>query len=288
MLLSVPQIIHSHVDWSEPVNWQWPGHRNLQSWFLSHPGGCTGWGSTRWRDLVGKNHGTVTNIASPPTSTSGWATARGRPGGAGSMRFDGTNDRIVCSSYPLTGAPMGVSGWVNLPSGPVGTVWCSHDSGVNNGWRVVDITASSLRFILGAVANYDFSSLTPATGWNFFAVSWDGSNVTGWLKTASVGLKSQTLATSSISGTPNTFAIANNGSGSPLIGWADDVRVFKSSLTDAQVRAIYDDSIRGYPDSLSRFPIEQWFADTPAAGGSTPYWSWWAWNQFGRPLSPEA
>lgn len=185
---------------------------------------------------------------------------------------------------------MGMTGWFNLPSGPVGTVWCAHDSGVNNGWRVADVSASTLRFTLGSVANYDFTSLSPASGWNFVALTWSGSSVTAWLKTARAGLVSQTIATSSMSGTPNTFAVANNGSGTPIIGWADDVRVFNGSLTDSQVRAIYDDSVRGYPESLARHPVEQWFSDTPAAGGGAGggYWSWWAWNQFGRPLSPEA
>ena len=284
MLLHVPQIVHAHADRSEPVNWAWPAHRNLQSWFLAHPSGGTGWGTTRWRDMVGKNHGTLTNIAWPPTSTSGWSTARGRSWAAGSLRLDGTNDKVLCSSYPLTGAPMGVCGWVNLPSGPVGTVYCSHDSGVNNGWRVSDVSANNLRFTLGGVAAYDFTTLLPLSGWNFYAVTWNGSNVTAWLKTSGVGLKSQTLSASSMSGTPNVFSIANNGSGTPLIGWVDDVRVFKGSLTYSQVRAIYSDAISGYPDSLARYPIEQWFADTPPAGGGGGggYWSWWAWQQFGN------
>jgi len=29
-----------------------------------------------------------------------------------------------------------------------------------------------------------------------------------------------------------------------------------------------------------------WIVGTPAAGGSVQF-SWWAWNQFGCPLSPE-
>jgi hypothetical protein len=180
--------------------------------------------------------------------------------------------------------------WVNLPSGPVQTIYLSHDANTNNGWRISDKSASNLRFTFGGVAVYEFTSLVPATGWNFVAMSCTGNGgaCTMWLKTPSSGLISQTVSVGTLIGTPSQLTIGNTPTFATFIGWLDDIRVFRSTLTDAQVRAIYDDSASGYPDSLARFPVERLFADTPPAGGSAPYWSWWAWSQFGRPLSPEA
>src|SRR3990167_9254519 len=60
----------------------------LVSWLMAVPWYMSG---PRFIDIFGKNHGTLTN---GPT----WQGAMGRPGGNGSLNFDGTDDYVDCGA----------------------------------------------------------------------------------------------------------------------------------------------------------------------------------------------
>src|SRR5690606_30479453 len=83
----------------------------LISWWMVLPhwrGGLT------WRDLCGRNHGTLTNM-DPPTD---WVGPRGRPGGWGALDFDGSNDHVlVAHSNSFNVSSLSVAAWVRASVG---------------------------------------------------------------------------------------------------------------------------------------------------------------------------
>src|SRR5262245_59414777 len=87
----------SLVDYSQLVNTWHPLARRLQNWWLYVPGisGTT----TTWRDFVGERNGTLTSMAAPGTTTSGWNRTTSRQGGFGDVRFDGTNDYVSVADH---------------------------------------------------------------------------------------------------------------------------------------------------------------------------------------------
>jgi hypothetical protein len=78
------------LDYLSLVNWEDPLTHGLAFWHLNLPGR---FGGTRAYDLVSGQLCTRTNMASPPTSTSG-QNATSRPGGWGEDRYDATDDYI--------------------------------------------------------------------------------------------------------------------------------------------------------------------------------------------------
>lgn len=55
------QRAYSNVDWGSPINWGNPLTRGLQAWFLVVPNRL-GYGSSRFRNLVGRNNGTLDGV----------------------------------------------------------------------------------------------------------------------------------------------------------------------------------------------------------------------------------
>lgn len=103
-----------YLNSASPINWEHPLNSGLVIDLTVSPN--PSWrGSLTLHDLVrgGKNRhdGTLTSMAFPPTTTSGWAGPQGRFGGYGSIRFDGTNDCIV-SSGPITSKT--ICAWVKF------------------------------------------------------------------------------------------------------------------------------------------------------------------------------
>jgi hypothetical protein len=112
-------------------------------------------------DLSGnRNHGTLTNMANPPTANSGWA-------GQG-LRFDGTDDYVATGGRPiLENSDMTVSAWINpsvisandrtvIGRGVVNT------GGLNYGWMVS--TYSNRLYFQRNVGSATSYSLNTASG----------------------------------------------------------------------------------------------------------------------------
>src|SRR4051812_47331231 len=91
------------VDWDDPLAGH-PLNVGRVAWWLA---GDTSpyWGAPLYRDIVpksssgGGNHGTLTGGPA-------WQGPAGRPGGWGSVSFDGSDDYVDCG----TGASLGITG----------------------------------------------------------------------------------------------------------------------------------------------------------------------------------
>jgi hypothetical protein len=101
-----------HINWADPVSDD-SLNDGLISWWLAIANHTSG--SATWRDLCGKNDGTLTNFANIGSS---WRTI-GRDGGFGSLEFDGSDDYVSVPQgqfdFERT-QPFTVSAWIYLDS----------------------------------------------------------------------------------------------------------------------------------------------------------------------------
>lgn len=91
-MIELPASSPDSVDWSQPVNWSHPLNRGLVAWWLAAPR-CRG--GAVWRDLLGRHHGTLTNM-DPATD---WQ-ATSRPGGWGQLVFSAASSQRVQTTSP--------------------------------------------------------------------------------------------------------------------------------------------------------------------------------------------
>lgn len=235
-----------------PVNWSHPLNRGLVSWYLAMPG--WNYGST-WRDLCGRNHGTLTNM-DPATD---WVSAVGRPGGFGSLDFDATNDYVHCGTTLPFMSTLTVSAWIKYNSGndthgyPV-----EHVVDSNNCW-MIHIVAG------GATANLAFKIKVAASETrNAVAV---GATLNTWEHWICTAVSGGSLAIYK-NGQPQTLGVDGNtsftstarfdlGGGSHSTntqfgGQLDDVRIYSRAISFTESWALYNDSRQGYPGTLNR------------------------------------
>ena len=233
-----------------PVNWDWSVNRGSVLWWLALPDQQRG---LYWRDLVGLSgglrgyDGVLTNM-DPPTD---WVGPRGRPGGWGSLDFDGNNNDCITGTVQRLDFPITMSCWVRADA-VTGGVLASHDSNVNVGYRMEFNGSGILEFVLGAIGTYVFTTLTcSANEWTFVAVTvtGNGGTATGYL--GFDYLTSEALTIGTMVGSPNRFHAGNRGGGvTSLDGVIDDVRFFNRVLAPDEVEKLFRESKAGYPNGL--------------------------------------
>lgn len=243
------------VDLQNPVADHPLNHRGLASWWLPLPHLS---GGRRLWDLCNRNHGTLTNH---PTDGTAWS---GGPGGFGSITFDGTNDTVevgVATSTQITGdlsvfavakttssstykelfqAANSVSPYLGYGFGIGGTVgriglwqdgfgdWKSSSGTWNDGqWHHIGLT-------INAVAG----SLT------FYIDGKDSGTGTAGTR----GISGQAKSIGGASNIPRYLACS-----------LAELRIYSGLLSPVEVRALYDQSLRGHPDTLRRYPERSWF-----------------------------
>lgn len=80
------------VNWQSPVNWSHPLNRGLVGWWMVAPHWS---GGTTLRDLLGRHHGTLTNM----DPASDWLVG-GSPGGWGHLAFSAASSQRVDTTCP--------------------------------------------------------------------------------------------------------------------------------------------------------------------------------------------
>lgn len=246
------------------INKDWPGNRGLVARWLALP---LLKGRPKLIDIAGNYDGTFTGYG----SDSPWRGAMGRMGGFGSVNFDGTDDYVIRSSVSFS-LPMTLSVWFNVAdlSGIREAVYLGN-GGASAGWCSIEVTTS------GAVSAYYNSNndqnrfattaATVSAGvWNHaVAVFSDTNSRTIYLN----GSNKVTDSTSAADATLNSWVLGLLRPSAPLRYWAgklDDACLFNRVLSDSEVYALYDDSRRGYPNSLNRLSGTKYFV----GGGGTP------------------
>lgn len=261
----------SQVDWQQPVNLDCPLNRGLISWWLA--GENPFWGGGRFLDLMGRNHGTLTN---GPT----WGGALGRPGGFGALNFTAASSQYVPIGTGVTNTlKLHVSGWAyptaynafryiatrDINSGSDRCWVLGHGDGgaTYKGWyAVVWNSGGSL------VEVFDSGGLHfNANEWSFVELTFDGS-------TASLLANGKLVNSQSLSGDLRSSASApveigrQGNATSYWNGYLDDI-----SIRSEIVTGLYQDSLRGYPLTLNW--LQPRVAVAQAAAATTFSQVWW-------------
>lgn len=226
---------------SSPANVDSSLLRGCSSWWMVYP--VSRFGGSRLRDLMprssfgGGNNGTL--VGSPS-----WQGNTNRPGGTGTLVYNGTSSQVRFTS-------------ILIPNGLTYTAWF-----------YARVTADRT-----IIANRST------------AVMWNNGNYNWWYNTASanasvasgavIGKWYHMTVTSTLAGAWSMYTNGVSvGSGTNAIntadesrsnrlgyydyggrwwnGFLDDVRVYTRPLTADEVFRVYEDSLRGYPETLLR------------------------------------
>ena len=165
--------------------------------------------------------------------------------------FTQGNDEIISSGVPSYNFPVTIAGWVR-PSGTGTRVILSHDSGANNGFRLL-IFNEDLTLTLGGVQTYQFTSLpVPNDEWSFVAVTISGDN---GVATAYLNENKQSLNIGTKIGTPDRFIIgARSLSQNYFDGFIDEVGIWNVHLNESQVLSLYNQGAGRILDTFEESP----------------------------------
>lgn len=238
------------INWGDPVVREHPLNQGRVAWWLAVP---SFYGMT-WRDLMGQNHGTLTNMTT--AGTSGWGSTT-RPGGFGEMRFDGTDDRIDfgIGKTPTGALPFTTLIWVNPGAFGVGNYGTSISWGLG-------VAASAVIFALdgsgGAGAmrfgryGDDFiitSNKLTVNAWNHVALTYDGVSIVSYINSVADNTASRTLITGTSGMRIGDLVTVGT---QPFIGKIDSASIYNRALSAAEILALYNEERTGYPTTLRR------------------------------------
>lgn len=262
------------VDPAMPLDWSHPLNRGLVSRWKVIPN--SGWrGGLTFRDLVrgGKkpNDGTLTN---GPTWVGG-----GRRGGYGALSFDGTDDYGAAPAN-ITGFDLyeSVSCWVRLDNAGTFPVMVGGTS--NWGGNEFRFAWSSRQpeFFAGGNANSAVAATALTLGqWYHVCGTADQStvNVTAKIYVNGVldGTDSRTIGVAVANASWRYFG-SRSGSNLFLQGALDDVCLWNRELSAREVSQLYQEQLRGSPETLKWVGARTYgFSEQAAATGGTPIFS---------------
>ncbi len=276
-----PQII----DPACPLNWAHPLNRNLMARWQCVPN--PGWSGMTFRDLVrgGRFPNDMTVLDTSPARVGN----RGRPGGFGSLSFNGTNSSLQTTTaagdkFRASGiTTLTICAWINANTiNATGHfVVALRDSG-SSGWilQVIDSGGKIIRFGALGSSNIDSTAGVIATGaWYHIAIVWvNSSSVRFFVNGQFVNAGGSTTISTGSTGTPVVLGKSFSGTTRYFDGLMDDVRIHNATFSDADIRAIFEDSRRGCPDTLNWLP--EWYLGVPQAGGGATAFPWHYYQQM--------
>lgn len=236
----------------------WPVNEGLVSRWLTLP---LLKGRPKFTDIAGGYNGTFTGYG----SNSPWKGAVGRPGGFGSVLLDGTSSQTIATDYPGLQVPVTLEAWVytsNLTS--ANTIF---GSTATDSWLQFRIeTSGALRFVKANVADIGSGTagVVAAGQWVHVVGTLDASGNYAFYANgipAGSGTNLQTI-------TPQTLVFGINLASEVFIGVIDGMSIFNRVLSASDIYALYQDSRRGYPNSLNWLSRTTYFTGT---GGTPTY-----------------
>lgn len=242
------------VNWSNPIS-----EDSLNDDLVGRWTTVPHWQSgTTWRDLCGRNHGTLTN---GPT----WSPLT-HPGGLGSLAFEGLMDQYVdIGSAGVLCDPLTWLAWIWPESGN-SYLKIIGDSATGSGLDFnVEPSGGGGKLLANKqnVANI----ITGATALTFNAWSRVGFTYNSSTGAAALYINGNqdATATSAQSLTRTGQWIGRGGNGEAWHGYMDDVRILQGIMPASFFAQDYADCVVGSPRTLRRMPTVTWFV--PAAGG---------------------
>lgn len=246
------------------INCAHPLARGLVGFWLFNEGG-----GDKAYDLSGYgNHGTLTNMAFPPTVNSGWIPAKFGTG----LSFDGTDDYVSItdnSSLDISDE-ITLEVWVYLTSYP------TNDTAFVGKYRNYGMGIKGTTHVLSyhEVGNTVGLSVVPLNQWNHLVVT--AKNIGDEVKFYMNGElnRERTDWTVNLTTNNNSLGIGYDETFTYLNGLIDQVRIYNRALSATEIRELYTN-----PFGMFTNPFEIGMLYTPPIGGlSIPV----AMSQYGR------
>jgi hypothetical protein len=196
-------------------------------WLMNEGGGITIY------DLSGnKNHGTLTNMANPPTASSGWTAGKLGKG----LSFDGVNDYV---SIPTAGVSKD-TGTISFWAKPTSVPSDSYIVTASTSARIIYlrwIGGSIFRFNLGSGATQIGNYTGTINNWYHIVGIWN--NGLGSFYVNGVNIANNVAYTALASVQNPMFVGAFSGTSGYFPGLIDDVRIYNRALSAGEVMELY-------------------------------------------------
>jgi hypothetical protein len=220
----------------------------------------------------GRYDTTAVNLASPPTSTSGWGEGLN---GLGALNFDGSNDRLdVPAAFPGIQGDLTVLAAIKTTgTGQYVLSGFYNTASSNNGWGL-GIGIASGTSTTGKLAFWSRGATQPgwigSTSSNYHSGSWILAGVSLSGTTASfykngVPDGTGTTVVPGANTTAKTIGCVSN-LGTFYSGSLGGMWIFDRALSRSVIEGWYAQWLRGFPDLLRQSARRVW-ADVPAGGG---------------------
>lgn len=227
------------------------------------------------RNLLGRNHGTLTN---GPT----WGGAQGRPGGFGAINLDGSDDCIVCPTVPVIpdNGAFTLAAWLrnnsDSSSASAQSVFNVGASGGNSprlflrwessvsGW-IFDTATTTLVNILGSATSFT------AGVWFHLAIASTGTSTQLYKDGIAVGAAGTGAVKDTSTSDLFNWGRFRSGDVRPWGGTMDQLMLWTGrTLSDADVWRLYTETRLGNRARWSWLDRKTWVGPSVAAATTTP------------------
>jgi len=248
------------IDWRQPINWADPLNDGLVSWWMAIPNHTAG--TSTWRDLCGRNDGTLTNFSSVDTA---WKTRSQDGGLGGALEFDGGSRSVEAAdnSSPVSTDSVSACAWVWITASD--SVWNYVVSQMQSAhstfrWNLSFSTALKLHFNVfdstatGSGQPVNGATVMTASRWHHVAAVFDNTaqTVAVYLDAVADGSASASGGMCATAGVPYRLGKLSFSTAQTLNGLLADVRCWDRALTADEIQSYYDLSRRYYPGLLNR------------------------------------
>jgi hypothetical protein len=260
------------LSYGGPVNWAAPLNLGLTYWWRVLP---LRTGGNTWVDLVRQKTAAMAGML-PASSVIGFGPPT-RPGASGELRFNGTSSTVLTGLTPtqlgMTTTTKAVAVWVK----PLGTAPV-----VSFPYQGAVVFGDSGETFMLVRSNYSSTDRIWAYGWNttdFWVgvvytagvwTHWTYVHTGGNILLYKNGVQAGTVAVASVDGMANPVGIGcRTATLNFFQGVIDDVRFYNRAPSASEIKALYQSSLRGYPQELNWQTYPPAFTRTAAAGGRT-------------------
>lgn len=189
--------------------------------------------SSKATDLIGTNHGTLTNMdltADPDTARRPDTDA----GGSRALLFDGSNDTVSMGAANVIGTTFSLSFWFLLTDfANQFPVFMTLKSSTGNGFEIFASNVAGYQGVnFGGLGTFPSRrSESVSTGvWTHYLLTYNGTSYTAYLD----GVSQSVTTNSGLAGFANATRFSGNAAAGTLLkGRLDDVRLFDGIVLDA-------------------------------------------------------
>ena len=190
-------------------------------------------------------NGTLTSMASPATSTSGW-TNSGKFGKG--LVFDGSNDHVTIADNAALdlSTAFTISGWFKRTAAGTHINFCKHVSSGNQRSYCVQVYTDNKIYVtvsstgISNTAYFTSSSTTTDTNWHLLTGWYNGSILKAYLDGVELPGNVTGTVPSSIYNSTTAFEIGTYNEVNYSSGSIDEVKIYNYALTSDEIKTEYN------------------------------------------------